>query len=441
MTERREAPFGQGPFAERLAERLETLRRNFTSSQWLKKERKERLVLYRKGDENTESLARIALEQYPHNVITDIEGRIYGPWWHEARISELYVLIGSTPQPGRNYAERPPKTKAPKRLVYSYYKAGVDVALRGTEQIQAKYSPEGRDVARLNALDKRVRQLELFLPGFSDLSNEQIDQVAQDNIKLMGVLGLQEPRLKEKQKIRSMLAAGFRDRLGRKNYLASVYRVYALRAYVMRQQGVAVPAILRKSSYLAEFLKLRRHFHRVYLSEVNNYLGQILTNRMFTHTDVDMMSRDLWIEDARAVWQSLNVISKGLLRDVDWRPYVLVARKVVEHFGCINLEDYFARKLFDEREEINKIIAVREQKMRGRQRRANPDKQDIPVERDTPTVADYLKQGNFQKAGQLVAYCQRILKKVLDVHEDYKTVKPSAERIKSMKRQESNAAS
>ncbi len=97
---------------------------------------------------------------------------------------------------------------------------------------------------------------------------------------------------------------------------------------------------------------------------------------------------------AESIFIQLQDISGGILKYVRVRPYLLGARKAIEHFGTYSLPEG--------------TIAETLQKKRTR-----------------PTVRQYLQEGKFDEAKSLIGYCGGFLQKILDIHENYLTVKKS----------------
>ncbi|MDO8658614.1 MAG: hypothetical protein Q7K55_07760 [Candidatus Levybacteria bacterium] len=382
-------------------DRLIAVEKRFRNDLFVQEYRKKTVTLYRRDNPETNALASLPhLAPHLDSVLVDQEGDLYLLRWQRAKIPPGYKILGSRPQSGRDYAANPPKTKIPKRLIYAHFPKGIDVLQRGIGEILDSYLV-GKDIpAKEVEQMKKVLSHLLVLKGhvnsFGELSGQNLDQIASSNIEFLEENGFLDPKSPEKQKIQELMARGFRDSLGRKNYLAALTRIYGVELAVVKR-NITITRILEKYSGTLAVVELTRDSTRFALQETEKKLGELLDGEAFTTPGFGNFPKEYWIEKARTIWRVLRDRTNLLVRYAQVRPYVLVCRKAIEHFGTIDLPEG--------------TISARVQKSRK--------------EREIPTITDYLRTGDFENASQLIGKVRRMIKRTLDVHADYKTVKLS----------------
>lgn len=385
------------PFKERII----TVQERFKDRIYLRTYRKRSVTLYREDDPETKHLASLpCLAPHLNSVLVDIEGDPYLLRWQRAKIPREYKILGAKPQVGRDYAENPPKTKISKRLIYARFPKGIDVLLRGINSILSGYlverGVEASQVEQTKAVLVHLLMLKVYMASFRQLSGEDLDRIAKDNTKFLEDNRLLKPQSPEKQKIQELLQRGFRDSRNRKNYFAALSRLYGIELAIVKRHAT-FSAILTKYPGTLRVVEFTRSSTRLALEQAYGALEELVSKPAFTIPRFNQQPREVWLEEARSAWRVLRDISYLFIRCVEVRPYVLVTRKAIEHFGTMDLpEGTIGAKVQDSRRK-----------------------------HDIPTITDYLKDGDFEGARQLIEKVRRMIKKTLDVHADYKTVKPS----------------
>lgn len=324
----------------------------------------------------------------PYLVRIDDEGRLYQPRWSETgKIKPDYKILGKS-QSWRNYSENPPKRKLYQKLTFDYVRAGVDVALRRSTKITGKYrvesSGENREALQVLSVIDHLSKLRQEAMRLEELSEEDLQKIVDENAAFIADQGLLNPKSASKKHIRDLLLRGFLDKNGNKNFLTVYSRLFATELAVRKRLEGAFPPTLIKYSANSEILRFERDLTRKYLERVISDL------------------------ENQSTLKDLRKLSYQMLNRVRVRPYSLVARVAIINFGLIDLpENTIAGKVQQTKRRLNK-----------------------------PTVADYIRAGDKDKARELLEQTRLMFQKVLDVHQNYLTVKPAKKTQMKLKGQE-----
>ena len=361
--------------------------------------RKRNITFFRKGGAETarrDNLPRLSPSL--REVGVDEEGVIYLRRWGRSQIGPDAEILGPH-QKGRDYSKSPPTTKRPVELEIIEYPKGIETFIRGCSEIGGQYSTiqgEGREVYQIRKVSERLLELERIIANFENLTDDEVKGILSDNLAFLTENGLVRPQNWEKERIRDLLTRGFRDSLGRRNVLVSLMRVYSASVSALRRAEIAIPATSGNFRSIAEVARYKREMARAYFEISIRYLKFVLGDGVFKNFDVGFVEEALWKEEARRVWRMLYPVFAGLERSVGFRPYVLGARKVIEHFGYEKLKS------------PPDTVSRRVQEMRKEE-----------------TITDYLKFGRFDQGRSLIEKCISILERVLDANRDWETVKSS----------------
>lgn len=360
--------------------------------------RKRRITFFVKGDE--ENIRRDNLPRLSPSlkaVLVDEEGILYLRRWRRSKITPEAQVFG-TQQKGRDYFRDPPKTKRPVELEIIAYPKGIETFIRGCDEVAQGYSvtsQEGREVYQIMKISERLLELQRIIANFENLSDYEVRGVLSDNLAFLKENGLVSPKNWEKEQIRDLLTRGFTDSLGRRNVLASLMRVYSASVHTLRRAEISVPATSGKFTSIAEVARFKREMVRAYFETSCRYLKYVLQDQVFDNYDITNLDVNIWKEEARRVWRTLFPVFAGLEWHVDFRPYVLASRKVVEHFGYEKL-------------------------LKGTRTR------DFQIKRKKAiTITELLGSGRFDQAKRMVEKCVSILEGVLDAAFDIETFKSS----------------
>lgn len=398
---------GKDHFENYLLKKMETFLEKTGTKDWVKK----RFTFFQHDNNN-----RIPLEQIMEggffngrsNITFDAEGRIFHSFWVTRKSIDKGSKIFGVLQKGRDYYNNPPH-KQLRECKTVYIRSGVDVALRRSEEIRDRYRVE---VGESECGEEARQMLDTlhFLEGLKEKASHigrfntvELNNLQGEITEFLKGFAFDRVQQLDKQKIGNMLLGGLLDRRKRKNYLVAMYKIFNCTLAARRRLEYDLPAVAFKYTLDCQTLEASREINR-----------QRLRWAIF-HTSLLLNSQTLWqenqqeeacVEKARAIYTDLQNISTELCK-IKLRPYVLGARKTIEHLGTRMLPEGVDHKTQERKKTISRIL------------------QDKRAERGIPTVRDYLKQGDFTSAKSLIEQNQKILQKILDIHADYKTVKPS----------------
>lgn len=359
------------------------LERMLSSSQSPERRRK-KLTLYREADPETERrFSQTQLNPDTGSILLDQIGELYVLIWHEAKIGPEHHIYSPT-QLGRDYFLNPPKTKTLMRLVPHRFPLGIDVTLRGVEEVRDKYRVDeverGKEADQMLAALGRSHELLLARSRMREFSPQDLIDLLIENREFLEEVGLANPRNPQKRRINSHLSKGFFDSKGRKSTIAAYSRTFAME-YAIRQQLERVfPPVLVKFASIAEALAFERDLTRYRLERAVETIDDVIANPQ---------ERTLY-----AIWK-LEGVALNLLRNIRVRPYVAKARRAAINLGIRHIDS-------DEDWESYRM-----------KRRA----------RGIPTAADLLREDNFEGAVEVLTRTKNMLTKVLETYSDYKTVK------------------
>lgn len=316
--------------------RIEGILKNVRDPDW----RRRTYTFYRRTDPETERRAHLPLLNPNLDwVRIDEEGDIYISSWRQTKgIDEEPRIFGPT-QVGRDYHLNPPKTKTLEKLGFDHVAGGIDVALRRAIEIRNNYrleegeptSEAGQMIGTLGRLSELRRELQ----SFPDLSDNDLAEIIEDNLRFLADYGYVEPKLKEKIRIMGNLSRGFTDRTGRKNALAAHTRMFAIELAIRKRLEVAFPAILAKYATIVELLSFERESIRMVIAASVEDLEDILTRESFTQADQGRVEKPPIKEIYEVVWP-MDGVSSALARGVRAKPYIAVATDVVVDLGATN---------------------------------------------------------------------------------------------------------
>lgn len=357
------------------------------------------LTLYRDADSEIER--RFVLPSLTPNdssILLDSTGELYILIWHQARIGREHVIFGRT-QPGRDYFLNPPRTKTLLRLVPHRFPLGVDVTLRGINEVRDRYRlDEGtRGIEAHQMVDalSRLREVLVERGRFKELSAQDLVSLVDQNSAFLEEAGLTRPKNPEKRKISEHFSKGFYDSKGRKSNIAAISRTFALEYAIRRRLEGAFPPILTKFAAISEVLAFERDLTRLHLQAATEIMERSLQQPIFSNPQFGEQPTNIVSRAALDMRWQLEGIAVRLLRSIRVRPYLAKARRAAINLGVHRIDS-------DEGWE------------NYRQRR-----QRIGI----PTVADYLRRGDFADAAMIVDRTRNMLLKVLETYEDYQSVK------------------
>lgn len=375
-----------GPFGDKFQERVGQAVARATTHKW----RRRRFTF---GIDNHEDVYRSRLPVLvPHHpdfhrfvyqpplnsVRVDPEGVVYHPRWIPVTRFSPGAIIFGRKQPGRDYSQNPPLSKQQLKISFDQIPAGVDVALRRAENIQARYQPgadpEGNQTLQmLEVLDQLV-ELKIQATDLKSLDATALDQIQKTGAEFTERVGLDGARSPHKQRVVQDIIRGFVDSSGKKNFIAAYARLLSAETQARRSLEIDFPTIISRYSLNSELLRFERDVTRVIILGEIRRLNNLLSAPFLRLTDLQMISQRLL--------------------GIRVRPYVLGARKVVEHLGVLPPPSG----------SISFEIARR---------------------RVEPTVRGYLQAKDIDGIKHLLAESSWVLQRVLDVHEHYQTTKPS----------------
>jgi hypothetical protein len=178
----------------------------------------------------------------------------------------------------------------------------------------------------------------------------------------------------------------FTDVLGRKNYLKAVDVLVGLTLAVNRRLIIAVPQTAFKYVELSSALAVGRSENRAKLLNLRELLDRLSTLDEYNGPEM---------------WKLFQEISHDLFANVRARPYSLIAFKAIELLGAVSLPE--------------KTIAGRVQRQLGKLRER----------RGIKSMRNMLKEGDYEGVREMLVKISKMITRVLEVHEDYKTVKLS----------------
>lgn len=356
--------------------------------------RKRKITFFVKRDTETtrrDNLARLSPSLKAVSV--DMEGVLYLRRWRRSQIPADAEILG-TQQRGRDYFRNPLKTKRPVELEIIAYPKGIETFIRGCSEIAQDYSVSSQEVYQIRKISERLLELQTIIANFQNLRDSEVRKVLSDNLAFLTANGLVRPKNWEKEQIRDLLSRGFTDSLGRRNVLASLMRVYSASVSTLRRAEIAIPATSGKFASIAEVAIYKRETVRAHFETSCRHLKYVLHDHVFDNYDIASLDENVWKEEARRVWRTLFPVFAGLEWHVDFRPYVLASRKVVEHFGYEKL-------------------------LKGTRTR------DYQIRIETETITEFLKLGRFEQARDLIEECITVLGRVLDATSDVERFKSS----------------
>lgn len=356
-------------------------------------------TFYREADPETEQRTQLnPLAAGISSILLDPEGTPYLLIWHQTKgiNAQEYVIFGPR-QKWRDYRDNPPK-KIFQKLTFSQFPLGLEGALRAAETIRDRNRPIARpeavEVNQMVAALERLRGVLVQRSRFRDLTPSEFDKIIEDNWEFSYAQRLNRARNPQKQRIHQMFTRGFYDSEGRKSSLAADSRAFSLELNIRRRLESTRP-ILTKFATISEILNFERTISRLQLEHTRELLENLSKKAIFADPEFSQRNPREIRDAATSVRWNLGSVTIPLYYRLRLRPYVLGARKVLEHLGGMPLPDgTISRKLQQKREE-NKI----------------------------PTFLDHLQAGNYVEAKAILEQCQAIIQRVLDANADYQTVK------------------
>lgn len=387
------------------AKRLEEILQSSTTPRY----RARTYTFYREADPETER--RVLLEPLAigiGSILVDPEGVPCILIWHQTKkVTPEYEIYG--PHQGwRDYHADPPH-KIFQKLTISKFSLGLEAALRTTEAVRDRYrptkGPESTEFAQMVATMDRLREVLVHRSRFRDLTQIELDKIVDENLDFSYAQHLHQARHPYKRRIHQMFARGFYDSHGRKSQLAADSRAFSVELNIRRRLESTRP-ILTKFAILTEILQFEREINRLVLYRFGQLLGEVVARPIFSDPNFKGKDEQERKSAETSVQNALDLQIQSLYSRVRLRPYVLGARKVLEHLGGVELpEGVISRKLQDQRKE-----------------------------RGIPTFWDQVKKSNYQEAKEILEQCQIVIERVLEANSDYRAVKKGVRSKSRLKR-------
>lgn len=325
------------------------------------------------------------------SIRIDPEGRIYHSQWQKARIIPREAVIWTPVQPGRDYHSNPPK-KDLYQLTFPEISKGVDVALRRAEKIAQRYANTGSEERQTDQMLRFLTERREGIDRISQLTPEQLLVIQEKGAEVIMAQGLDRAKKADKKRIAKMLIRGFTDKRDQGSTLAADSRDLSIKFSAVRERQ-AHSSIYEKFTADCELLSLARTVSRESLTlSVENFTT--IAGKL--SDDLNNLPDEERQKIARDLFKQLQTTARIMLKEACVRPYLLGARKAVEIMQTHYLpEGTMARALQDRREQ--------------------------------PTVYQLLKERKHAEAAGLLRFCSNFLQKILDLHQDYLTVKKRAD--------------